>query len=158
MSGRAQVKLVRGFTLLELLLVLAIAGLLMAAVPPMISAVIPGTELKGATRQLAVSLRNARFSSISRGVPVEVRFIGTEPARYVINEKEEQLLPRGATLHIRTHDNEVPSDDPFRLRFYPDGSSNGAKILLQREQHNYTVSVDWLMGRIRISQGEPNVF
>jgi general secretion pathway protein H len=158
MTGRAEARLVRGFTLLELLVVLAIAGLLMAAVPPLISAVIPGTELKGATRQLAVSLRHARFSAISRGVPVEITFIGAEPARYVINDKEEQLLPRGATLRIRTHDNEVTGDDPFRLRFFPDGSSNGANILLRREQHNYTVSVDWLMGKIRISQDEPNVF
>ena len=158
MTCRVQAKLVRGFTLLELLVVLAIAGLLMAAVPPMISAVIPGTEIKGATRQLAVSLRDARFSSISRGVPVDIMFIGTQPARYVVGGKKEQLLPRGATLHIKTHDNEVIGDDLFRLRFYPDGSSNGANILLQRDQHNYTVSVDWLMGKIRISQGEPNVF
>jgi len=158
MTGRAKAKFVRGFTLLELLVVLAIAGLLMAAVPPLISAVIPGTELKGATRQLAVSLRDARFSSISRGVPVAITFIGTEPARYLVDDKEQQLLPRGATLHIRTHDNEVVSDDTFRLRFYPDGSSNGANILLQRNQHNYTVSVDWLMGKIRISQGEPHAF
>jgi len=158
MTRRAEAKLVRGFTLLELLVVLAIAGLLMAAIPPLVSAVIPGTELKGATRQLAVSLRGARFSSISRGVPVEITFISAAPARYVVGEQAEKLLPRGATLHIKTLDNEVAGDGPFRLRFYPDGSSSGAIIRLHREQHNYTVSVDWLMARIRISQGEPDVF
>ena len=150
-----------GFTLLELLVVLTIAGLLVAAVPPMISAVIPGAELKGATRELAVSLRDARFDAVSRGVPVNVRFM-TDPTGYTIDDAAMQSLPRNATLSvvplttpgIQLQDNADPMSEAFRLRFHPDGSSSGARISLSRGNHNYSISVGWLMGRVTISQGD----
>ena len=155
----------RGFTLLELLVVLAIAGLLMAAVPPMISAVIPGAEVKGATRELAVALKQARFEAISHGVPVDVTF-SADPARYAIADKPAESLPRNTELRARS----LPSSDvrkpgyrkpmtePFQLRFFPDGSSSGARIELRRGKHGYALSVDYLMSTVTIRQGGVDAF
>ena len=50
----------RGFTLLELLVVLLIVSLLVALVPPLFSGAVPGAKLKAAVRDLAVTLRLAR--------------------------------------------------------------------------------------------------
>jgi len=150
-----------GFTLLELLVVLAIAGLLMAAVPPMISAVIPGAEIKSASRKLALSLRDAHFQAVSRGVAVDVT-LTTNPAGYSIADGPPQSLPRNANLEVSpllaaaaraTGDAPRPAGQ-FRLRFHPDGSSSGARIFLNRGRHAYTVSVGWLMGRITIREGD----
>ena len=161
MTGSGYVKNVRGFTLLELLVVLAIAGLLMAAVPPLISAVIPGAELKGATRGLAVSLREARFDAISRGVPVDVVFVA-DPAAYTIANEQARSLPRNAMLRVSNLSSStarepaypVAMTEPFRLRFFPDGSSSGANILLSRGKHSYSISIGWLMSRITISRDD----
>ncbi len=57
----------RGFTLVELLVVLAIAGLLLAVTPPLISAAMPGVELKAAARRTAGALRLAREVAIASG-------------------------------------------------------------------------------------------
>ena len=72
-----------GFTLLELLVVLTIAGGLMALVPPMVSAVVPGTKFRVAALDLAASLRDARNLAITQSVPVDVRF-DSEAATYRI--------------------------------------------------------------------------
>ena len=55
----------RGFTLLELIVVLAIAAIMMAVVPPVISSALPGAEIKSAARQLAAGLRFARNHALT---------------------------------------------------------------------------------------------
>ena len=50
-------KSTRGFTLLEILVVMVIAGLMIALVPPLFSGAVSGTKLKASARDLAVVLR-----------------------------------------------------------------------------------------------------
>jgi len=147
----------RGFTLLELLVVLALAGLLLAAVPPMISAVMPGTELKTATRDLSLSLRQARVHAISRGTAVEVRFTDS-PARYAVGNQPFMVLPDDTQMHIgypaSSNDGTATyaklANEPYKLNFFPDGSSSGAMLLLSRGSNQYTLNVGWLMGRVTV--------
>jgi len=149
----------RGFTLMELLVVLAISGLLLAAIPPMISSAMPGAELKSAARELSVALRKARLNAISHGIPVEVTFAG-DPARYAIGDAAPHSLPRKTEMRVSRpasstgdapHFTSIP-DEPFRLRFLPDGSSGGATVLLSRDGGNYAINVGWLMGRVSVTQ------
>ena len=63
-----------GFTLLELLVVLAIAGMLVALVPAAVSAVVPGTKARTAAYDMASILRDARNLAISQSTPVDVVF------------------------------------------------------------------------------------
>jgi prepilin-type N-terminal cleavage/methylation domain-containing protein len=88
-----------GFTLLELLVVLAIAGALLALVPPVISAVVPGTKARVAALDLASTLRDARNSAITRSNSVDVIF-DTESASYSIADSDKTELPRGVALVI----------------------------------------------------------
>ena len=61
-----------GFTLLELLVVLVIAGMLVAVVPAAVSAVVPGTKARTAAYDFASTLRDARNLAISQSTPVDV--------------------------------------------------------------------------------------
>ena len=38
------------------------------------------------------------------------------------------------------------------VRFYPDGSSTGGRVLISRGGHGYQVGVTWLTGRIAIGR------
>ena len=60
----------RGFTLLELLVVLAVIGLVMVAVPMMMAGGRPGPETRAAALEIASALRQARGESIARFRPV----------------------------------------------------------------------------------------
>lgn len=154
---------VPGFTLLELLVVLAIAGLLVALVPPVVSAVVPGVQLKVAARDLAVTLRDARNLAISRSTTIDVDFEFELPQYRVANGRPQEL-PGGA--HMTIDDNSATTTpqsfaslharpgEKYRLRFYPDGSSSGATIRLGRRNSFYLVEVGWLMGRVKVSEAQ----
>jgi len=59
-----------GFTLLELMVVLAIAAIMMTVVPPLLSSALPGAQLKSAARQLAAGLRSGEFPTERFGAPL----------------------------------------------------------------------------------------
>lgn len=154
-----------GFTLLELLVVLAIAGALMALVPPMVSAVVPGTRAKAAALELASTLRDARNLAIARSQRVEVEF-DSDNARYAIVGGEASELPRGLALVLIDAGGKEspgrtrlrPSEEPtYTLRFYPDGSSNGVRAQLGEDDSGYVVSVDWLLGRVSVGKAGDDV-
>ena len=82
----------RGFTLLELLVVLFVVGLLFALIPPLFSGAVPGAKLKAAVRDLAVALRLARNQSITRDVETRVHLNLESPA-YAIGRQTPRTLP-----------------------------------------------------------------
>lgn len=149
-----------GFTLLELLVVLTIAGLLAALVPPLYSKAVPGARLKTATRDFAASLRDARSRAVSSGARVDLRLIADPPA-YAVGDSIAVTLPRGVritafdyfTAQQRTlADAHALDNDDIAIRFFPDGSSNGAVVKVANNGAAYRVDVSWLMGDIRISE------
>ena len=157
-----------GFTLLELLVVLALAGLLVALVPASISAAMPGAELKSAALDLALTLRATRNRAVSTGQQFEVEFSGPEPA-YAIAGQHPRDLPRGISLSVVADESDPfvggwmpPSTDQFvaagpkgetqGVQFYPDGSTSGALLELSRAGAGYLITVDWLTGRVTVQR------
>ena len=149
-----------GFTLLELLVVLIIAGLLAALVPPLYAKAVPGARLKTTARDFAIALREARSSAISRGSHVDLRLL-TEPPSYTFGNASDNRLPHDVIVtaydyHTAAHaslaDINTLGDDAVVIRFFPDGSSNGAVIRLANGDTAYRVDVSWLMGDIRVSR------
>ncbi|WP_295390128.1 GspH/FimT family pseudopilin [uncultured Thiodictyon sp.] len=156
MSGRIGPRVAaaprRGFTIVELLVVLAIAAVLMAAVPPLISAVFPGVELKAAARRTAASLRLVRETAIRTGAE----------AALVVNVEERTLegpgrgivtLPHRIRLRLNAAVREQIDADRGAIRFFPDGSSTGGVVVLARAdvRSGYQVGVNWLTGRVRLA-------
>ncbi len=151
-----------GFTLLELLVVLAIAGMLVALVPAAVSTVVPGTKARVAALDLASTLRDARNLAISQSRTVDVEF-DLESASYSIAGSPIQELPRGMALVIQERSGYVSETRrvarfPFdqqkmrTLRFYPDGSSSGVHVRIGPQNGGYIVAVDWLLGGASVSR------
>lgn len=150
-----------GFTLLELLVVLTIAGLLIALVPPAISAAVPGARLKVATRDFAMTLRQARYLAIIRGEETDV-VIATEPPQYVLVGSNSVKLSGNididvlvgafvAATQLSTFADTLPREK-FTLRFYPDGSASGGEIKISQGRSAYLVDIDWLIGSITVAK------
>ncbi len=139
----------RGFTLLELVVVLTLLGLLLVVLPPMIRGGGDG-DLKAAARDVAAGLRRAQSEAVARNR--EVTFVlDVNAHRFRIGDGgEARPLPGAIGLQLYTARSELTDAATGAIRFYPDGSSTGGEITLSSETRDYHVAVDWLTGRISI--------
>ncbi len=139
-----------GFTLLEILIVLVIGVLLVALVPPLLSGMSGATELRGAARQLAAGLRNARNEAVVRQQEA-VLTLDLERHRFgVTGDPREIALPESVALKLYTAQSELLDSATGGIRFFPDGSSTGGSITVSGPKLAYRVNVDWLTGAVAI--------
>jgi general secretion pathway protein H len=140
----------RGFTLIELLVVLALAAFMIGVVPPLIGAAFPGVQLKAAARSTAAGLRLAREEAIRGGRDIAF-LLDVEGRRYQVEGDPRSIsFPSGLDLKLEGARSEMRDDQVGGVRFYPDGSSTGGRILISRAGRGYQVGVAWLTGRIVI--------
>ncbi|MBB1126177.1 GspH/FimT family pseudopilin [Thiospirillum jenense] len=141
----------RGFTLVELLVVMAIAGLLIAVTPPLMSAALPGIELKAAARRTAGALRIARELAIHNGRTV-VWQLNTATGQYrIVGDARAAQLPGGIELTLTAAEEEMINPHEGGIRFFADGSATGGRVVLTRNQRGYQVGVNWLTGQVIIA-------
>jgi len=139
-----------GFTLIELVVVMALAALLIGVVPPLIGAAFPGVQLKSAARSTAGGLRLAREEAIRSGHDVAF-VLDVEDRRYRVGDDSPVSLPSGLTFKLEAASSEMRDDQIGGVRFYPDGSSTGGRVVISHDGHGYQVGVTWLTGRVAIA-------
>lgn len=155
-TGRKTFKSGRGFTLLEIMVVLVIVGLMVALVPPLFSGAVSGTKLKGSARDLAVALRETRSQAIIHNNEQLVH-LDLETPRYRIGNGKIQALPADVAIAVETITGErVDPRAQHVLRFFPDGSSSGELVTLSGGDRAYHLQLNWLTGTITITEGVVN--
>ena len=142
---------IKGFTLLEILVGLAILALVLAIVPPMFTNVIDSPQMKSATRTLASGLKQARNEAISKQRETTLT-LDVETRQFALGGKQHQLdLPKDTKLTLIAANTEQLNDQQAAIRFFPDGSSTGGRIELGNQRNEYMIDVNWLTGKIQIS-------
>lgn len=136
------------------MVVLAIAALLLAVTPPLITSAIPGVELKASARRVAAGLRLAREEAIRSGSDAAFTLDLEKRTFEVDGGFRNGKLPEGLKLKLEAAEREMLSDQAGAIRFFPDGSSTGGRIILARDGAGYQVGVQWLTGRIRMAAWE----
>lgn len=146
MNRRA--KQTAGFTLVELLVVMGIMGLFLAAVlvaRPKTAA----TRVAVAARAVAATLQLARAQAMASNAETVVR-IDAQKHQFGL-AKSMHPLPRGMTVAITVAETERVGDSGG-MRFYPDGQSSGGEIVLMLEGRTSRIAVNWLTGEPRLSR------
>lgn len=140
----------RGFTLVEMLVVMVIMVLAYAMTAPMISAGVSGAELKAAARQIAAGLRKARSEAVAHKNEVALT-VDVERRQFVLSgDTHLYRLPEKIDVSLFTAQSELMDAKTGAIRFYPDGSSTGGRVTLSRGERKYRVDVDWMTGRVKI--------
>ena len=135
----------RGFTLIEILVVVAIMGLLIALIPRL-TVGLERVRLRDAADRLALVLTEQHDRALHEGQPVTVS-IDTQRLAYAVGEGKPHRLPAVVErLTISWPDAAGPARS---LQFFPDGSAAGCMIRLYAKRLSELVAVDWLTGRVR---------
>jgi general secretion pathway protein H len=140
----------RGFTLLELLVVLAIIGVMLAFVPGFMLRGQPGMDVDVAARSIADALRQARSQAVLQNreqlfaLDVEERLFRAGGQRAPVQ------IDRGIEVTFQSARSELMSEAIGQIRFFPDGSATGGRIGLTLDGRRAEVAVDWLTGLISV--------
>ena len=142
----------RGFTLLEVMVVLVIGAVMYALVLNMPLGRASSADLKSAARSLASGLRQAQtLAMVTRRDAVLT--IDMETREYVLpGDEARKTLPSNIEVKLFTAQSEIESQTRGAIRFYPDGSSTGGRITVQTGERKFLVDVDWLTGRVSINE------
>jgi general secretion pathway protein H len=140
----------RGFTLLEMVCVLAVIALLAAVLLPFIPHETSRARLEAYALQAATLLKADRDSAINRNVSIAT----------LVDAGGRAIRSGASTSAIR-----IPDDVRFdavlpqtcrrqaalsTIRFFANGTSCGGTIMLTRLGAGYEVRVNWLTGRVEI--------
>ncbi|MGA8902901.1 pilus assembly FimT family protein [Bradyrhizobium sp.] len=140
----------RGFTLLEMVCVLALVAIMAAVLLPFIPHQTSRSRLQGYVLQTAALLKGDRNAAIRRGMGVAT-----------LVDAGSRVIRSGATADMVR----IPDDVHFEallprtcnqrealstISFFASGMSCGGAVALTRADVGYEIRVNWLTGRVEI--------
>ena len=148
-----------GFTLIEVLVVMAIIATAFALIAGALVGAMPGQQLREASGRIAAEMRATRARAIATGedqsftLDTQAREWRSGPSDGGDARRSGRLddaLDLGATVARE----EQPGPGVAAIRFFADGSSTGGRIVLRRGDAAWRVDVNWLTGGVRVERGE----
>ena len=145
--------MVRGFSLMELVVVLAILAIAAAVVAPGVGRTIDGVRARAEVGAIAAFLRSAREQAVSRRQVLEVRV--DDESHTLVMRHAGQAGEAGVRatrafsplLHI------AADPPPPRVTFFLLGMSTGARFAIATPgPRTYVITVDALTGRVSTSR------
>lgn len=135
-----------GFTIMELLAAMTIAGLLIAVAVPASVRIYESMQYRSAVRDVVTLLASARYKAVNTGRPQDV-VINPSTRELRLNNTLERL-PSGLNVVVHTA-RELNTRDSGVIRFYPEGGSSGGGVDIEIPgRKGVRVNVDWLVGRV----------
>ncbi len=140
----------RGFTLLELLVVLFIMVLGFSVVGINLSSGSDGPALKVAARDLVSALRYARGQALMTHQEETVTLDLAENSYTVSGRTKNYLIPKTIALTVVSAQSELTGAGKANMRFFSDGSSTGGRITLEQGRSAWEININWLTGQIKL--------
>ncbi len=138
-----------GFTLVEIVVVVALIGLTLGIVSVSVGEGLTGAKVRAASRDLAAALRYTRTQAIVKR-EAQVLTLDVDARSYTAPGRAPVELPRQMEMKLLTAAAEQVERGVGRIRFFPDGSSTGGHIELIRDTAVWGIDVAWLTGEVRL--------
>lgn len=139
----------RGFTLVELLVVLAIAGALLAVAPMALQRYRESTDYRDTLRTIAAGLTEARQAAISGGRVVAFS-VDLGGRQYGVDGGLKRELPPSVQVRATVADTDLVGN-VARIRFFPGGNATGGSIeVIRPSGTGARLRTDWLDGRVSL--------
>ncbi len=150
----------RGFTLLEIILVMAIIALASVLAAAAMGGGFRGMQLKASARQIGSNLRYTRAQAIATGQPQRFTI---DPAAHTWQAPKQHhgRIPEKLAIDFigaREAQADRRQSREGAIEFFPDGASTGGRIRLSAGKAAWDVDVGWLTGQVEeravdLSQG-----
>lgn len=138
----------RGFTLVELLVVMAILGFMAALVPMAYAPMREAAEYRDAVRAVMDAMRSARNQAQIEGREATIN-VQLAQRRIGVDEQNWYVVPESLGLRAVVADQEVAPDGSLSIRFLPRGGSTGGSVdVLRSSGDGVRLRVDWFTGRV----------
>ena len=144
-----------GFTLLEILLVMAIIAAATLVALAAFGGGMRGIQQRAAAREVAAQLRFTRAVAISSGRPQDF-VIDPHSRSWTAAKGRHGSLPGEGEVEFTGAREVQPEEGKGAVRFFPDGAATGGRIRLQANGGGWDVDVGWLTGEVRVNRiGDP---
>ena len=148
-SPTGRCKAVGGFTLMELLVVLAVLGLVLVLAVPSFSRALPALELRSDARNVASALREARALAIGRNHETTLTIDVERRSLRLGDGAPIRLIPH-LGMSLLTAGSETAETGTGGIGFFRMVLSTGGRITLVLGERQRHVVVDWLTGTVSI--------
>jgi general secretion pathway protein H len=150
------VHLNKGFTLLELIVVLFIVVLGFSVIGVNLSSGNDSTELKVAARDMVSALRFARGQAQISHQETTVSLDLTNNTYTVSKRDKIYPIRKNIRITLVTAESELNDEGLGNVRFFADGSSTGGRITLTHGKTAWQIDINWLTGQIELDDIEPS--
>ncbi|MGZ8426049.1 MAG: prepilin-type N-terminal cleavage/methylation domain-containing protein [Candidatus Binatia bacterium] len=143
----------RGFSLLELVLVLVVMGISLAIVVPNIGRRMQEREVRSSALGLAAMARELRSRALVDGIAQQL-IVSMPHNTYLVPKVREVHLPEDVRI-ASIAGGEAMERDTKRFYFFPNGSSLGGEIVIASSASSisYLIRLEPLTGKIEVSRG-----
>jgi general secretion pathway protein H len=139
----------KGFTLLELIVVLFIVVLGFSAIGINLSSGNDATALKVAARDIVSALRFAKGQALISHQETTVTLDLAENTYKVSGRDKIYPIPKAIDVTVVTAQSEL-TEGSASIRFFADGSSTGGRVTLERGKAAWQIDINWLTGQIEL--------
>lgn len=143
----------RGFTLLEMLLVLVlIAGIGMVTTFALTGG-FAGMQLRNTTKTIAAQLRYAHAQAIATATPQRFE-LDVHAHRWQGTAGQHGTIPEALAVDFTGARQAQTHDDAGAILFFPEGGSSGGRIELAAKDAHWHIDVAWLTGEVTLARVE----
>ncbi|NZA28413.1 GspH/FimT family pseudopilin [Luteimonas sp. SJ-92] len=143
----------RGFSLLEVLVVVALIAVASLLAVGALGGGIERIQLRSSAKEIAANLRYTRAHALATGAPQE---FAIDPVAHSWRAPggRSGSIPKKLEI-VFTGAREVqPREGEGAIVFFDDGASTGGRVRLQSGSAGWNVDVAWLTGEVRMHRAE----
>lgn len=138
------------FTLLEVMVVIAILAGLVAAVPWIAPRQMETWRTKATVREALTLLKEARIEAVLTHGTQHVQVDPHSKSLSWTNRPRSVVVPNHIVMDFFPSHASTNDSNEGAIRFYADGSAMGGTLVLLHQGTSYRIGVDWLTGHTTV--------